>query len=143
MEIHDRDRKREYSCEFCGKMFATLGDLKQHSIYHKEPQFICSFEGCTKKFFRSSLLESHKKTHFHRRDVACQLCDKKYFEVSHLQRHVLHFHKKLKFSCELPDCKSKFTRKEKYRSHVLTLHKDLSQDEVNLLLMKIKVMKHE
>ena len=104
--------KREVACEVCGKMFVDVSDLRIHSIYHKDPKFVCNFDGCTKKFFNITNLEAHKKTHVGQRDYACQLCDKKYFKAQHLSRHVLHFHKQLKVSCELPGCSSKFARKE-------------------------------
>ena len=91
-------RKRKFCCDFCGKMFATLRDLRVHLIYHKEPKFICNFDGCSKKYFASNKFESHKKTHIDQRDFACQLCDKKFSEFSNLKRHDLLVHKKLKFS---------------------------------------------
>ena len=135
--------KREVACEVCGKMFVNVRQLKLHSIYHKDPEFICNFVGCTKKYYSSLHLEAHKKTHVGQRDFACQLCDKKYFKGNHLSRHVLNFHKQMKVSCEIPGCSSKFARKETYRNHVLSNHKDLSQEEIQSLLKKIREMKHE
>ena len=144
MEVHKGlDRKREIACDVCGKMFLELKHLRSHSIHHKDPQFICSFDGCTKKFFHCNTLEGHKKTHIDKRDFACHLCDKKYFASNHLNRHILHFHKQLKVSCELPGCSSKFARKETYRNHVLSHHKDLSQEKIQALFKKIREMKQE
>ena len=136
-------RKRDKACDVCGKMFVTLKQLGDHSIYHKDPTFICSFDGCTKKFFHSNTLEVHKKTHIDQRDFACHLCDKKYFLSNNLNRHILNFHKQLKVSCELPGCSSKFARKETYRNHVLSHHKDLSPEKIQALLKKIREMKQE
>ena len=135
--------KREIACEVCGKMFVTLQQLRNHSVYHKDPRFICSFDGCSKKFFSGKYLENHRKTHIGQRDFACHLCDNKYFVASHLHRHVLHFHKQLKVCCELPGCSSKFARKETYRNHVLSHHKDLSHEKIQALLLKIREMKQE
>ena len=133
--------KREVSCEICGKMFKTILHLKKHSVHHEELQFVCNFEGCTKKYFKSSLLEAHKKTHIDQRDYACHLCDKKYFNSYTLSRHVLHFHRQRKFICEVPGCSSKLSRKETYKHHVETQHKDFPQDVIQPLLKKIKEMK--
>ena len=144
METHNgENRKREMGCEVCGKKFFTKPALRTHMIRHKDQKFVCNFEGCTKKFFSSTSFKSHKKTHIDQRDFACHLCDKKYFIANHLHRHILHFHKQLKVSCELPGCSSKFARKETYRNHVLSHHKELSKDQIELLLKKIREMKQE
>ena len=144
METHNgENRKREMGCEVCGKKFFTKQTLRTHMIRHKDPKFVCNFEGCTKKFFKSIVFESHKKTHIGQRDFACHLCDKKYFAPNHLSRHILQFHKQLKVSCELPGCSSKFARKETYRNHVLSHHKDLSQEQIQTLFKKIREMKQE
>ncbi|CAO1381708.1 unnamed protein product [Diamesa serratosioi] len=130
--------EKTIACEVCGKMYPTMNRLKNHLIYHEEPKFVCDIVGCGKKFFVQELLIGHKKSHIGQRDFACHLCDKKYFLSSHLSRHILHFHKQLKVACELPGCTSKFARKETYRNHVLSHHKDLSQAAVNALLKKIR-----
>lgn len=130
--------EKTIACEICGKMYPTMNRLKNHLIYHDDPKYICDIEGCSKKFFVQELLISHKKTHIGQRDFACHLCDKKYFLSSHLTRHILHFHKQLKVACELPGCTSKFARKETYRNHVLSHHKDLSKAAVDALLKKIR-----
>ena len=134
--------KRDTACDICGKLFMSLTHLKAHNLLHTEPKFCCSFDGCSRKFFVRSALETHKKTHIEQRDFACDLCDKKYFKNNHLQRHIINFHKRLKFTCELPGCSSlTFVRKESYRSHVLKHHKELSEEKKHFLLMKIRDMK--
>ena len=142
MESHSFKTKREIACEVCGKMYFTMKHLKSHLTRHKDPKFVCDFEGCTKQFFKSIVFERHKKTHIGQRDFACHLCDKKYFSPDHLNKHILQFHKKLKVSCELPGCSSKFARKDTLRNHVLKTHKDLPQDVLQSFLMKIRDMKH-
>lgn len=43
--------------------------------------------------------------------------------------------------CEVPNCNSKFTRKDFYKSHVMSHHKDLSDDYIEFLLENIRKIK--
>jgi uncharacterized Zn-finger protein len=47
----------------------------------------------------------------------------------------------LQIPCEAPGCTSQFSRKEIYKSHVLSMHKDLEESDLNAILLKIREMK--
>lgn len=79
------------------------------------------------------------------------------FLASDLQRHIIAFHMKVKLKCEIQNCKSQFAvsitylldysyfseffklqRKETYKNHVLTHHKNLEEQQLQNLLESIK-----
>lgn len=62
---------------------------------------------------------------------------------SHVKRHIRNFHMHLKIDCEIAGCSSTFARKETYRNHVLSHHKDLATVLIEDLLQRIRVMKAE
>jgi aspartate carbamoyltransferase regulatory subunit len=79
-------------CEYCGKLFSCLNNLRTHLYYHAEPKFVCDFDGCGKKFFMRKLLKSHIKVHQGQKDFDCEYCEKSYFFQAHLKRHVISMH---------------------------------------------------
>ena len=65
MESHSgKVKKREKACEVCGKMFFTMKHLRTHLLRHKDPKFVCDFEGCTKKFFKSIVFDAQEDTYW-------------------------------------------------------------------------------
>lgn len=87
------------------------------------------------------LLRSHIKVHQGQKDFDCEYCDKSYFFQAHLKRHVVSMHMKLKIDCEL--CQSSFVRKETYRNHIINQHPNISNEEQERILSKIRHMKVE
>lgn len=47
---------------------------------------------------------------------------------------------KVKIACELAGCKSQFARKETYRNHVLSHHKDIGEENIKIVLEGIRNM---
>ena len=82
----------EMPCEYCGKLFSCLNNLRTHLYYHSEPKFVCEFEGCGKKFFMKKLLKAHINVHRGQKDFVCEYCEKSYFFQAHLKRHILSMH---------------------------------------------------
>lgn len=85
--------ERNIVCEHCGKMFTSVGILKDHVLYihSKERQFIC--EECGKAFKRNSLLKRHKLSHEQHRPFACTQCSTAFKRSHHLTRHMETCHK--------------------------------------------------
>lgn len=48
-------------CEFCGKLFSCMNNLRTHLYYHSDPKFICDFPNCDKKFYMRKRLRAHLK----------------------------------------------------------------------------------
>ncbi len=83
------------------------------------------------------------KTHSGTRDFKCQLCSQSYFKKDHLNRHIQNAHSKLKLKCEIPGCNSEFSRKDTIRKHLLSHHKNVDENQLKILLGKIKSIKVE
>lgn len=111
--------------------------LRNHKVRtHEEPQFTCTF--CGKTFYFNSDLIDHTKTHTGQRDYKCNYCDLSYFKRPHLHRHIKNHHMRMKFQCQIVGCNSKFARKETYRAHVMSHHKDLGTSQLREVLERIK-----
>lgn len=52
---------KEMPCEFCGKLFSCMNNLRTHLYYHSDPKFICDFPNCDKKFYMRKRLRAHLK----------------------------------------------------------------------------------
>lgn len=90
-------------CEFCGKLFNSMNNLRKHLYYHAPPKFICDFPNCDKKFYVKKLLRGHLKvsglasnrepeiktefllqSHLGQKDFVCGICKRGYYsQVSH------------------------------------------------------------
>ena len=102
---------------------------------HEKPRFPCKL--CDKGFHNPSNLNDHiHSVHDRSRDFQCQHCDKNYAIKKYLLDHIKEIHFKSKISCEL--CKTKLARVINYKMHVKRVHKDLSEDEMTALLLRIK-----
>jgi hypothetical protein len=55
-----------------------------------------------------------------------------------LNRHMFSIHEKLRFLCDVPGCNGNFSRREYYKKHALAHHQQLGQEQLDLLLQKIR-----
>lgn len=152
-------KQEQIPCEICGKIFQNVLNLKQHlryycwdslgSIYyidfflyriHTEPKFKCNIDGCDKGFYFQSHLNDHQTKHSNQKNFICHICKKSFFLAKSLQRH-FHTHKTHKLVCDIPGCSSDFSRKDTYRRHIISSHKELSYDSREAVLLKIKDLK--
>lgn len=123
--------------EICGKLFATQKHLTRHKMYHDEPKYKCTFEGCSKAFIDNAKLKDHVKLHEGNRDHLCHLCEKSYFHQKDLKRHLDVAHKATIFYCEI--CSFTISRKDYLRNHLNSAHKHLTLEEKNDILARTKV----
>jgi uncharacterized Zn-finger protein len=132
------DKRRDFTCETCGKMFCTLRQLNHHKRYHNRISVTCNFDGCKKTFVTKYQLSRHMKTHVGKRDQLCHLCDKSYFFFKDLQRHLDSAHKQMTFFCEL--CDFTHSRKEYLGNHLWSAHQLLKDERVQML-KRVKFIK--
>ena len=128
--------EKDMPCHICGKLFATENNLRLHLKQHGERKYICNFPGCDKSFIFSAPFREHLKAHTGIRDFVCEICSAAFCVKSQLKNHMVYVHGGLNFTCEL--CHNIYKRPDGLRTHFKRHHKDLTKDEVNQLMLRVK-----
>lgn len=130
---------KNISCSQCGKLYTCVENLRLHMRYHLPPAYTCSHPGCNKKFHQKVLWEHHEKKHTDVKPFVCEQCFSTFYSLRDMKRHFQRVHDKVTRSCLL--CQMTFSRKDKYRLHLLKKHSELPDAERESILEQIKVMK--
>ena len=87
LEVHERARSAQLSCDGCSKSFASSSALAAHMYSHTGKPYKCDV--CNKAFRESACLTRHK--HVHSKPFVCHVCKKAYDVIGKLQGH-MHTH---------------------------------------------------
>lgn len=147
MKLHTNDRKRNYTCDRCGKNFFNKGTLTSHIMSHdKIRPHVCricnkSFlfpnmlrrhvdmhtgvkpfpcEQCGRCFRLKHQLNSHKIVHTDNMPYVCQYCSKAFRFKQILKNHELQHTGSKPYSCQ--QCGMEFTNWSNYNKHMKRRH---------------------
>ncbi|KAG5678584.1 hypothetical protein PVAND_008246 [Polypedilum vanderplanki] len=143
LQIHEtRHFEKNVKCSECDSLFFSKNDLQRHKkTRHTLPSIVCNFPDCEKKFHSNSKLKLHIKTkHEQIKEYVCKYsyCDSKFGQYNNLKRHIDTVHKAIRMKCAVENCKYSASRKDKYKSHLISQHKNINKEEREMMLKNIK-----
>jgi uncharacterized C2H2 Zn-finger protein len=124
MRVHHREAhlgKDIFVCteEGCARKFATPALRAAHVRTHtKERPFVCTFESCDMTFVQKSNLTRHLRTHTGERPYACPLCPMAFSQKASYKYHKDVHDNNRRFTCVADNCKAAFPTASALRSHL-------------------------
>merc|ERR1712228_1108801 len=116
---------KRYKCPHCDYSTDVNPKMIQHIRIHTgEKPFVCTFDGCNKRFAQKSNLNVHIKRHVGIKEHNCSHCGKEFVEKKSLRAHLLTHTGDRPYECK--HCKMRFKRKGgKYglTYHIKSMHK--------------------
>ncbi len=117
-EPKKRNEPPRYSCEACGKSYATFSGLSKHKQFHCsahiKKEFACKF--CNKTYISLGALKMHIRTHT--LPCKCPLCGKAFSRPWLLQGHIRTHTGEKPFQCA--HCGRAFADRSNLRAHLQT-----------------------
>ncbi len=117
-EPKKRNDPPRYSCEACGKSYATFSGLSKHKQFHcaahVKKEFACKY--CSKNYISLGALKMHIRTHT--LPCKCPLCGKAFSRPWLLQGHIRTHTGEKPFQCA--HCGRAFADRSNLRAHLQT-----------------------
>lgn len=120
--------EKPYKCELCPASYACKQNLVVHVRRHKgEKPFTCHF--CTSSFASTSERYTHERCHTGERPYVCEFCGMGHTTSSHLNNHRRTQHlDERNFVCDI--CDKRFSRPAQLRMHHTYIHTDMPRNHV-------------
>ncbi|XP_041988827.1 zinc finger protein 62 homolog isoform X1 [Aricia agestis] len=104
-------------CDFCGKSFKKVTNLKLHIGHVHTGPYEC--EICGSKLKNQSCLKRHKAKHHNEKDIKCSKCPERFASQYHKQKHLIQAHD-IGHRCSY--CDKIFTRNSFMKDHIRRTH---------------------
>ena len=110
--------ERPYKCKQCDASYSRSSHLLRHvKVSHEgKLDYVCDFEGCGKRFYESSVLRIHQRSHTDERPYPCPHCPQRFRTMNnkrtHLKTHLL----VKQFECHI--CFQGLTSKHSLQKHL-------------------------
>ncbi|KAK1784665.1 hypothetical protein P4O66_003347 [Electrophorus voltai] len=109
------NEKRPFMCSYpgCSKRYFKLSHLQMHGRKHTgEKPYQCDFTDCGRRFSRSDQLKRHQRRHTGVKPFQCETCQRKFSRSDHLKTHTRTHTGEKPFTCRWPTCHKKFARSD-------------------------------
>ncbi|KAG6444293.1 gastrula zinc finger protein XlCGF57.1 [Manduca sexta] len=114
MKLHTIDRKRNYTCDRCGKMFYNKGTLTSHIMSHdKIRPHACRI--CNKSFLFPNMLRRHVEMHSGIKPFSCEQCGRCFRLQYQLNAHKIVHTDSMPYVCQY--CNKAFRFKQILKNH--------------------------
>ncbi|CAJ0930346.1 unnamed protein product, partial [Mesorhabditis belari] len=97
--LNGKDRSptgiRVHVCHYngCTKKYRKTSHLRAHLRSHEGwKPFVCTFHGCDRAFGRSDQLQRHMRAHTGERKHLCEHCQRRFARSDHLRQHIARQH---------------------------------------------------
>ncbi|KAL0808619.1 hypothetical protein ABMA28_013057 [Loxostege sticticalis] len=120
---HTQTHFLKYTCEACGKSYATMTTLNHHIRFsHIQDQRIC--RKCKATFSTLEAKRNHLKESRKCWSHLCNVCGERFITWNLKQAHLAQVHGTGKRTYVCPECGAIFIDRKKYRSHFKITHTD-------------------
>ncbi|KDN60024.1 hypothetical protein CSUB01_10714 [Colletotrichum sublineola] len=124
-ESTDAPKLKRYICDVdgCGKRFYQNTHLDTHRRAHTgEKPFRCNWPRCGRTFSQPGNLKTHMRRHTGEKPFRCEQCSKVFAQHGNLQTHMATHTNAKPFVCKLDDCNKMFTQRGNLKNHQNKYH---------------------
>lgn len=120
---HTQTHFLKYTCEACGKSYATITTLRNHITYcHTGEERIC--RKCKQGFPSTEAKRQHLNTSKRCWSHLCHICGERFVSWNVKQQHMMEVHGAQRKTYACPECPEVFVDRKKYRVHFKIRHTD-------------------
>lgn len=114
---------KSHICEYCGKTFDTMSQLRKHRFTHKDKSelpYACEEANCERRFASKQLLKVHMMRHAGIRNYTCSYCGVQKTTRTELKIHLNYHTLERTYSCRF--CSKVCYSSSNLNKHIRTVH---------------------